>query len=60
MLIYKESRKEVRWGAVFPGTFLLVLTIGVKCSHDMSGQKRLTFREITTGEIEGVGKKVKQ
>jgi hypothetical protein len=60
MPIYKGFRKEVRWGGVFPGTFLLVLMIGIKCSHDMSGQKRLTFREITAGEIEGVGKKVKQ
>ncbi len=60
MLMYKESRKEVRWGAVSPGTFLLELMIGVKCSHDMSGPTRLTFREITAGEIEAVGKKVKQ
>ena len=59
MLIYKESRKEVRWEAVFPGMFQLVLMIGVNCSHDMSGQKLLTFREIATGEIEGVGKKVR-
>jgi hypothetical protein len=31
--IYNFERKYSRWGAVCPGTFMPVLTIGVKCSR---------------------------
>ena len=37
--------EEARWGAVFPGKFVPVLTCEGKCSGFL-GQKLLTFRVI--------------
>ncbi len=46
--MHKVSMEEARWGAVFPGMFLLVLMIGA--SANVSGQKRLTLFGAFTNE----------